>query len=82
MNGEILNTEIELENQIVKLIPFDNPRNQELKEIIFDDYAWKYMGMFIKTEKDFDNYIANTLEAQKNLCITYLNNSGLIPKMI
>ena len=73
MNVEILNTEIELENQIVKLIPFDNLRNQELKEIIFDDDVWKYMGMFIRTEKDFDNYIANTLEAQKNgICYPFL----------
>ncbi len=73
MNVKILNTQIELENSRVKLIPFDNFRNQELKEIIFDDEIWKFMGMFIRTESDFENYLTSTLNAKKNgICYPFL----------
>jgi len=73
MNTEILNTQIELENGRVKLIPFNDLRNQELKEIIFDDEIWKYMGMYIRTKSDFENYLTNTLNAQKNgICYPFL----------
>ncbi|MBC8884110.1 GNAT family N-acetyltransferase [Flavobacterium piscinae] len=73
MNTEILTSEIVLENEIAKLIPLDNPRNQELKEIIFDDDIWRYMGIFIRTETDFKNYLTNTLNAQKlGICYPFL----------
>ena len=66
-------SEIQLENESVKLIPFGNPRNQELKEIIFDDEIWKYMGMFVRTETDFENYLTSTLNSQKNgICYPFL----------
>jgi len=73
MNTNILNTQIELENSMVKLIPFGNLRNQELREVIFDDEIWRFMGMFIRTESDFENYLTNTLNAQKNgICYPFL----------
>lgn len=73
MNIEILNTEIELENERVLLIPFENKRNQELKELIFDDGIWKFMGMNMKTKTDFENYITNTLKDKNNgVCYPFL----------
>ncbi len=66
MNIEILKSDIKLENNRVLLIPFENTRNQELKEIIFNNEIWKYMGMFIRTEFDFENYIKNTLKDKEN----------------
>jgi len=73
MNVEILNTPIKLENEKVKLIPFSNLRNQELREIIFDDDIWRYMGMHIRTESDFKNYLTNTLSAQESgICYPFL----------
>lgn len=73
MNSELFNTQIVLENSRAKLVPFGNLRNQELKEIIFDDEIWKYMGIFVRTESDFEKYLTNTLEAQKSgICYPFL----------
>ncbi|WOC39972.1 GNAT family protein [Polaribacter sp. HL-MS24] len=73
MNIEILKSNIELENNRVLLIPFENIRNLELKEIIFNNEIWKYMGMFIRTESDFENYIKNTLKDKENgVCYPFL----------
>ena len=73
MKTEILNNQIELENSRVKLIPFIDKRNQELKEIIFDNQIWKHMGMFVRTESDFEHYLTSTLNAQKNgICYPFL----------
>jgi RimJ/RimL family protein N-acetyltransferase len=66
MNFEILKTEIILENDTVLLIPFESFRNQELKEIIFDNEIWEFMGMYVKNEKDFDCYIENTIRDKNN----------------
>ncbi|CAI2765565.1 GNAT family N-acetyltransferase [Flavobacterium collinsii] len=70
MHSKILQSEIILENEKVVLIPFENQRNSELKEITFDDAIWKYMGMYVRDEKDFESYIQNTL-AQKAAGICY-----------
>ena len=56
--------EIILENEIVKLVPFNRYDALKLQSIIFDDSVWKYMGMFVKNRNDFENYIENTLELQ------------------
>ena len=74
MNEEILKSNnIELENEKVLLIPFENSRNQELKNIIFEDDIWKYMGMYIRTEIDFENYLKNTIRDKKNgICYPFL----------
>ena len=52
MNIEILKSKIQLENDRVLLLPFEHPRNLELKEIIFDNGIWKFMGMDLKDESD------------------------------
>jgi RimJ/RimL family protein N-acetyltransferase len=73
MNLAILNSTIKLENDRVKLVPFESERNKELKEIIFSPEIWKYMGMDMKTEQDFENYVTNTLKDQKNgICYPFL----------
>lgn len=65
MNIDILNTEVRLENDRVLLLPFENERAAELKDIIFHNQIWAYMGMNIQTELDFENYVANTIAAKK-----------------
>ena len=70
MKSELLQSDIILENEKVLLIPFENERNIELKEIIFDDEIWKYMGMYVRNDQDFENYIQNTLN-QKTAGICY-----------
>ncbi|SHH46637.1 GNAT family N-acetyltransferase [Flavobacterium johnsoniae] len=73
MNSEILQSEIILENERVLLIPFENERNIELKDIIFDDEIWKYMGMYVRNDQDFDTYIQNTLQQKENgICYPFL----------
>ena len=52
MNSELLQSNIILENERVLLLPFENERNIELKEIIFDDEIWKYMGICMYEPKN------------------------------
>ncbi|OXA99574.1 ribosomal protein N-acetylase [Flavobacterium oncorhynchi] len=73
MNSEILQSEIILENERVLLIPFENKRNTELKEIIFNDEIWKYMGMYVRNDQDFESYIQNTLKQKADgICYPFL----------
>ncbi len=73
MNTQILKEQIVLENERVQLIPFGFERNLELKKIIFDDAIWSYMGQYIRTDKDFDHYIDNTIHQMKNgICYPFL----------
>ncbi len=73
MNSEILQSEIILENERALLIPFENERNIELKNIIFDDEIWKYMGMYVRNDQDFNTYIQNTLQQKANgICYPFL----------
>ena len=74
MNEEILKlNNIELHNEKILLLPFENSRNQELKKIIFEDDIWKYMGMYIRTDLDFENYLKNTIRDKKNgICYPFL----------
>jgi len=73
MNKEILNTKIKLENERVLLVPFEDLRNEELKEIIFEKQIWKFMGMDMNTELDFKNYLTNTITDKKNgICYPFL----------
>lgn len=64
MKKNFLDKEIILENEIVKLVPFNRYDALKLESIIFDDAVWKYMGMFVKNRNDLENYIENTLELQ------------------
>lgn len=73
MNSELLQSEIILENEKVLLIPFENERNIELKEIIFNDEIWKYMGMYVRNDQDFENYIQSTLKQKADgICYPFL----------
>lgn len=73
MNSEILRSEIILENEKVLLVPFENERNIELKEIIFDDEIWKFMGMYVRNDQDFENYIQSTLKQKTDgICYPFL----------
>ncbi len=73
MNIELLKSQIKLENDRVLLIPFDTLKNQELRNIIFKDEIWKFMGIFIRTELDFENYLKNTIEDTDNgICYPFL----------
>lgn len=69
---DFLNQQIQLENKRVLLIPFSNIRNEELGNIIFDDDIWKYMGMYVKTENDFKNYIDGMLKKHSKTAYSFL----------
>ncbi|MEN2402357.1 GNAT family protein [Flavobacterium sp. MC2016-06] len=73
MKSEILQSNIILENEKVLLIPFESERNIELKSIIFDDEIWKYMGMYVRNDIDFENYINSTLKQKADgICYPFL----------
>lgn len=73
MKKEPLFSDILLENERVLLIPFEHERKQELKEIIFVDKIWTYMGMRMETESDFENYIRNTISQKASgICYPFL----------
>ena len=73
MKIKLLKTDIQLENDRVLLIPFDNKRNEELKDIIFDKEIWKFMGMKVNNEQGLRNYIAKTIKDKNNrLCYPFL----------
>lgn len=73
MNSELLKSDIILENEKVLLLPFENERNIELKEIIFDDEIWKFMGMYVRNDADFENYISSTLKQKADgICYPFL----------
>jgi RimJ/RimL family protein N-acetyltransferase len=73
MNKEILSQRIELENERVLLIPFEDIRNKKLRSIIFDDDIWKYMGMYVRDEDDFENYKKGILkDKEEHICYPFL----------
>ncbi|MBA3786812.1 MAG: GNAT family N-acetyltransferase [Acidobacteria bacterium] len=69
---EFLNNHIELENSRILLVPFSRNTAEKLREIIFDEDVWKFMGMFIKTEEDFQNYISDTLRQQSKTAYSFV----------
>jgi RimJ/RimL family protein N-acetyltransferase len=82
MKTEILSESIVLENQRVLLLPFESKRNAELKNIVFNDEIWKYMGMYIRNESDFNNYVQDTLiQKQNGLCYPFLIIDKLTDKV-
>lgn len=73
MKIKILKSNIQLENDRVLLLPFDNARNEELKDIIFDRDIWEFMGSNINNEQGLKNYIAKTIKDKNNrLCYPFL----------
>lgn len=65
MIPELLESEIILENKFVQLIPFQASKEKELGEIIFSDEIWKYMGHYIRTSGDLENYVKQTIDSYK-----------------
>ncbi|MCC9074276.1 GNAT family N-acetyltransferase [Flavobacterium sp. F-65] len=73
MDTAILKTNITLENERVLLIPFESIRNIELKEIIYNDDIWRYMGMYVNDDTDFENYIESTIKQKEaGICYPFL----------
>lgn len=82
MKSELLQSHIILENDRVLLVPFNDLGNVELKEIIYDDEIWKHMGMYIRNDQDFENYIQNTLKQQADgICYPFLIIDKLVKKV-
>jgi RimJ/RimL family protein N-acetyltransferase len=69
---DFLNKQIQLENNRVLLIPFSQQKTEELRPIIFDNEVWEFMGMYIKTENDFNNYIKDTLQKHSKTAYSFL----------
>ncbi len=67
-----LNDTIRLENERVLLVPFEEQAANKLRDIIFDDKVWKFMGMYIKNEAHFKDYIADTLSQQYKTAYPFL----------
>lgn len=73
MNSNLLATDVKIENERVLLVPFTDSRNEELKDIIFDERIWTYMGMYIRNSKDLMQYVETTLASQLNhVCYPFL----------
>lgn len=68
-----LGSKIILENSRVLLLPFESERKSELKRIIFDHDIWRYMGIKIETESNFECYVHETLESKKQgVCYPFI----------
>ena len=65
MKTDILSSNIQLENKRVLLLPFENSRNKELQEVIYDARIWEFMGFHVSNEYDFEHYISNTIKDKK-----------------
>lgn len=73
LKKELLHTQIILENHRVLLLPFEDVRSEELKGIIFNDIVWKYMGMYIQNEKDFEAYKKSTMKSKEDgICYPFI----------
>lgn len=69
---DFLSSHIQLENARVCLIPFTAEKAEGLKSIVFNDTVWAYMGMFIRNENEFQQYIADTLSVQGKTAYSFL----------
>ncbi|MCT2538167.1 GNAT family N-acetyltransferase [Aquibacillus koreensis] len=63
MTDAFFNKEIILENDRVKLIPFDGSYKDQLKQIIFDEDI--HFTVACKTDNDVDQYIEETLDQRR-----------------
>lgn len=72
MKQNFLEDNIFIENEKVKLIPFNSIDALKLNKIIFDDSIWQYMGMYLRNQNDFENYILDTLEFQRKNYYAFL----------
>ena len=67
-----LGSKIILENSRVLLLPFESERRSELKRIIFDHDIWRYMGIKIETESDFDAMSMKPWSPKNKVYVTLL----------
>lgn len=81
MNLTFLNQEIQLENYKVLLTPFTEEKGKELREIIFDNHIWEYMGIYITTETQFENYISEILQNQFKNAYTFIITDKITNKV-
>jgi RimJ/RimL family protein N-acetyltransferase len=56
--------DIVLENDVIKLVPFNESFKEGLRNIIYDKEITKYTGNHIETEVDLKNYIRRTLKSR------------------
>ncbi|WP_139995810.1 GNAT family N-acetyltransferase [Paenibacillus paridis] len=56
--------EIVLENQHVKLVPFEAKYAEGLRKIIFDEQITRFTGAHYRNESDLQKYIVATLESR------------------
>ncbi|MED3823549.1 hypothetical protein P4561_07405, partial [Priestia flexa] len=59
--NSLFSQNIKLENCRVSIVPFEEQYREDLKDIIFDESIWSYMGMIVETNQDLNNYINSTL---------------------
>lgn len=72
INEFLTNPAIQLENSRVLLLPFTKLNAEKLRPFIFNEAVWMFMGMFVKTEQDFENYITDTLQQQGKTAYAFL----------
>ncbi|MFJ7953857.1 GNAT family N-acetyltransferase [Lysinibacillus sp. NPDC096418] len=53
--------DIYLENAKIRMVPFSIIYKESLKEIVFDESIWTYMGFAIRTEAELEEYVRVTL---------------------
>lgn len=50
--NSLFSQNIKLENSRVSIVPFEEQYREGLKDIIFDESIWSYMGMVVETDQD------------------------------
>ncbi|SFL26319.1 Protein N-acetyltransferase, RimJ/RimL family [Paenibacillus sp. 1_12] len=68
--NDFYQSHIILENDIIKLIPFNEKYENDLRQIIFDKEITKFTGNHIVSDQDLKNYINSTLKS-RNEKISY-----------
>ncbi|WP_416149970.1 GNAT family N-acetyltransferase [Salipaludibacillus sp. HK11] len=68
MKDEFYDKNIILENHLVKLVPFDEMYDEQLRKIIYDEEI--YYTVECKSEEEFQNYLIDTAN-QRNLQNSY-----------
>lgn len=69
---DFLNHHKQLENERVLLTPFSAEHAASLRDIIFDEEVWKYMGMYVRNETDFRQYIEDTMKHHSKIAFAFL----------
>ncbi|MFD2615688.1 GNAT family N-acetyltransferase [Paenibacillus gansuensis] len=64
--NEFFQTDIVLENDIVRLVPFNESYECGLRKIIFDKGITQSTGNYIVTNEDFKEYMSRTLSSRRD----------------